>query len=446
MKFLTKILFLSLGILALASCSSNDDDKDSPDEQQTYRRSVIIYLAAQNSLGYAEPGWASASYLDSLDIMKGVSKLSNTNDNIFLFIDDEKHPRLSRIYRYGGKGQLRTMTSLLKTWSLDICSSDPATLYEVLSYVNTNYPSESYGLVLWSHGSGWQLSTNVQNTLKDKFATKSFGIDVGFNGDMENDTNSRGRMGIQMDIADMATAIAKSGIYLDYIFFDACSMQDIEVAYELKDVTDYVIASATSTSAYGAYYTDLIPQALFAYPMNDANAMRIANQYFYDAVTNQSLHDYYGDMGNVNSVIKTSELENLAKVTGQYINKVITNRFSPDMEGVQRYSDNEYFYSPAHYDMGCALGHLLTDADYQAWRAEADKCILCHNASEKYLLYLLDDQEVYATLDDPDHMVGVSMFVPSDIYDDDTYERYPLNTQFQTTAWYTAANWKATGW
>ena len=76
MKFLTKILFLSLGILALASCSSNDDDKDSPDEQQTYRRSVIIYLAAQNSLGYAEPGWASASYLDSLDIMKGVSKLS----------------------------------------------------------------------------------------------------------------------------------------------------------------------------------------------------------------------------------------------------------------------------------------------------------------------------------------------------------------------------------
>jgi len=42
--------------------------------------------------------------------------------------------------------------------------------------------------------------------------------------------------------------------------------------------------------------------------------------------------------------------------------------------------------------------------------------------------------------------MGVSMFVPSDIYDDDTYERYPLNTQFQTTAWYTAANWKATGW
>ena len=449
MKFLTKILFLSLSIFALASCSSSDDDETngSDPEPNTYRRSVIVYLAAQNSLGYTEPGYSSASRLDSLEIIKGMSTLSNTYDNVFLFIDDNQRPRLTRIYRYGGKGQLRTMTSLLKAWPLDVCSTAPATLHEVLSYVSTNYPSESYGLVLWSHGSGWQLSSNVQNTLKGGgFATKSFGIDVGSAGDMENDTDARGRMGVQMDIADMATAIAKSGVHLDYIFFDACMMQDIEVAYELKDVTDYVIASTTETSAYGAEYSNFIPQALFAYPMNDANAMRIASQYFFDAVTNTSLHEYYGDIGNVNSVIKTSQLENFAKVTGQYLSKVITGRFSPDMEGVQHYSDTEYFYSPAHFDMGCVMGHLLTDSDYQAWRTEADKCILGHNASEKFLLYQLNNENVYATLDDPDHMVGVSMFVPRDIYDSKTYSKYPFNTQFQTTAWYTAANWAATGW
>ena len=444
MKHLTRLLLITFSIFTLTACSGSDDDNtNGPDpEPNTYRRSVVIYLAAQNSLGYTEPGYSSASRLDSLEIIKGLSQLSNTSDNVFLFIDDAQRPRLTRLYRQGGKGQVRTMVSVEKVWSLDVCSTDPATLYEVLSYVSTRYPSESYGLVLWSHGSGWQPSTNVQNTLP----TKSFGIDVGAAGDMENDTDSRGRTGVQMDICDMAKAIAMSGVHLDFIFFDACQMQNIEVAYELKDVTDYVIGSATLTSAYGAEYSNFIPHALFSYPMNDASALRIASQYFFDAVSNESLREYYGDIGNVNSVIKTSQLENLAQVTGQYISKVISDRTSVDMDGVQHYSDNEHFYSPAHYDMGCVLGRLLSEADYKAWRAEADKCILSHNASEKYLLYQLYDEDVYATLDDPDHMVGVSMFVPNEMYDSNIYRNYPLNTQFQSTAWYKAANWAATGW
>ncbi|MBP5361404.1 MAG: hypothetical protein J6129_08040 [Bacteroidaceae bacterium] len=437
-------LFTILFSLTLVSCSGSDDEStDEPDVPQTYRRSVIIYIAAQNSLGYLESGYTSASRLDSLEIMKGMAQLNSTKDNVFLFIDDSQRPRLSRIYRYGGGGQMRTMVSLEKRWSLDVCSTDPATLHEVLSYVATNYPSESYGLILWSHGSGWQPSTNVQNTLK---LTKSFGIDVGGGGNMETDTDSRGRMGVQMDISDMATAIARSGVHLDYIFFDACNMQNIEVAYELKDVTSYVIGSATTTSAYGAYYTDLIPQALFAYPMNDANAMRMARQYFFDATQNVSLQDYYEDLGNVNSVIKTSELENFAAVTGQYIGKAITNRQTVDMTDVQRYSDNEHFYSPAHYDMGCVLGRILSAADYQAWRAEADKCIISHNATDKYILYIYRGETYYATLDDPDHIVGVSMFVPDELYDGDKFNKYPFNKDFQSTAWYKAANWKATGW
>ena len=443
-------LALSL-IMMLGSCSSSDDDNNGNDgkeeHQQTYRRSVVIYLAAQNSLGYTEPGYASASLLDSLEIIRGIAQMSNTKDNIFLFIDDEQRPRLSRIYRYGGNGQTRTMVSLEKTWALDVNSADPATLNEVLKYVDAKFPSESYGLVLWSHGSGWQLSTHVQNTLESsKSRPYSFGVDVGAAGNMEDDTDSRGRMGVQMDIADMATAIAKSGVHLDFIFFDACEMQDIEVAYELKDVTDYVIASATLTSAYGAEYTNFIPHALFAYPFNDANAIKMASQYYFDAVSNESLRDYYGDMGNVNSVIKTSELENLAAVTGLYINKVITNRQSVDMEGVQHYGDNVHYYSPAHYDMGCVLGKLLSDADYQAWRAEADKCIIAHNASSKYLLCHLGNERIFAEVEDPDHMVGVSMFVPNEMYDSETYIKYPFNTQFQTTAWYAAAQWSKTGW
>ena len=437
-------LFTLLFSITLVSCSGSDNDTpDEPDKPQTYRRSVIIYIAAQNSLGYLESGYTSASRLDSLEIMEGMSKLNSTKDNVFLFIDDGQRPRLSRIYRYGGNGQMRTMVSLEKRWSLDVCSTDPATLNEVLTYVSTKYPSESYGLILWSHGSGWEPSTNVQNTLPK---VKSFGIDVGGGGNMETDTDSKGRMGVQMDISDMARAISLTGIHLDFIFFDACVMQDIEVAYDLKDVTSYVIGSATVTSAYGAYYTDLIPQALFAYPMNDANAKRMASQYFFDCTQNVSLKDYYEDLGNVNSVIKTSELENFAAATGQYVNKYITNRQTADMTDVQRYSDNVLFYSTAHYDMGCAMGRLLSDEDYQAWRTEAEKCIISHNATDKFILYNYGGTTYYGTNKDPDHMMGVSMFIPDEVYDSEKYKKYPFNKQFQTTGWYKAANWAATGW
>ena len=397
MKFLTKILFLSLGILALASCSSNDDDKDSPDEQQTYRRSVIIYLAAQNSLGYAEPGWASASYLDSLDIMKGVSKLSSTNDNVFLFIDDEKHPRLSRIYRYGGKGQLRTMTSLLKTWSLDICSSDPATLYEVLSYVNTNYPSESYGLVLWSHGSGWQLSTNVQNTLKDKFATKSFGIDVGFNGDMENDTNSRGRMGIQMDIADMATAIAKSGIYLDYIFFDACFMQCVEAVYALRNAVKWCIGSPAEIPGAGAPYAEIMAD-LFLEP---DEIWHVAEDYY--------MH-YPKYSGVVLSVAKTSEMEALAEATAQLLS---ARSDYPVNNYLQRYNPNPDIttWKPEYFDMGSAMAQWYADSDYQTWRQAMEQAIPYRYAPESWLSNM-KGYSTYPDIIDPEHIAAMSMYIP----------------------------------
>ena len=440
-SFVLAVLFS----MFLASCSSDDDSKDDP-EPVAYRRSLIIYMAAQNSLGYEDDEFYSASTIDSMDIYKGVGRTTDTSDNIFLFIDDDRLPRLYRLYRQGGRSQLRTMISKVFTWPDDACSTDPATLHEVLSYVGTNYPSQSYGLVMWSHGSGWQLSNNVQNTLK-KTTVRSFGVDVGEGGDMESDTDKDDKMGVQMDIADMATAIARSGIYLDYIFFDACDMQGIEVAYELKDVTSYVIGSATVTSGYGAYYTNFIPEALMAsYPISDENAIKIAHSYYYDTVENEKLQKYYDGIGNVNSVIKTSQLENLAAVTGQYISKAIKGRQSPDMSGVQRYSDSEVFYSPDQFDMGSALYRLLGDADYATWRAEADKCIIAHNASSKYMLYINDVQEVYATLDDPDHVVGVSMFVPQDIFDSPSYKKFPFNKQFRSTAWYKAANWVATGW
>lgn len=427
----------------LCSCSS-DSDGTAPSGAggaSERQRALLIYMAAQNSLGYQEPSYASASLLDSAEIVKGVAMLSDTHSEVFLFIDDALKPRLYRLFRTGSGAQMRTQISKVLTWAADANSADPATLRDVLTFISQQYPALSYGLVMWSHGDGWLPSTNKKNTLN---SGRSICIDVGSDGDMANDVDIFGRTGTQMDISDMAEAISQSGVHLDYIFFDACLMQTIEVAYELRHVADYIIGSANITSAYGAYYTNIIPNALMTYPTDDNAAALIANQYYYDAVDNEHLRPYYGETGNANSVIKTAYLEQLATATGQYLNKAISERRSPIMQGVQAYSPFEYFGHPDFYDMGSAMHQLLSAEDYEAWRIAAEQCIIAHNISPKYMLGVANNDYILCTGTDPDHSLGVSMFIPQSVYN--SVFSFPFNTYFRQTQWYAAANWAATGW
>ena len=58
----------------------------------------------------------------------------------------------------------------------------------------------------------------------------------------------------QIETTDLADAMADAGFHTEYILFDACYMSSVEVAYELKDVTHYLIASPTEVISYGFPY------------------------------------------------------------------------------------------------------------------------------------------------------------------------------------------------
>lgn len=474
------MLFVTGMIVSCSDSDNNSKKNDGQDSTVTYRRSLIVYMAAQNSLGEA-----GAARLDSAEIVAGVMRMTSTRDNVFLFIDDGHNPRVYRYYRAGTTGNLRSYEQKILTWADDANSGDPATLRDVLRYVATNYRSNSYGLVMWSHGNGWIPSTNVENTMLNPASSpayfqfsglglssadtavgqkaslsattneqfpSAFGVDVGPDGDMENDTDALGKMGTQMNITDMANAIQQSGIHFDYILFDACLMQCVEVAYDLRNVTDYVVASASSTSGYGGYYVNLLPQALMVYPANDYNVTLIASQYYYDAVQNNntdavtghSLRSEYGDCGVAISVIKTSELENFASATGTFLSRYITNRQEPNLSDAQAYSSTDYFDMPDFFDMGSAMNIILSADDYKSWLQEAEKCVIFHHVSNIYTIGAYRNQELYVPLTDKEHVLGVSMFVPRRIFDRSPYSAY--NTYFRQTSWYAAAGWEQTGW
>ena len=242
------IRYLALLLFALltATACSDDDNGSGNNNKKGIRNTVVMYVSAENSLGYQK-----FHNSDSTEIMAG-SQFLNSRDQMIMYVDDAQNPRIYRIYKGCRKPQL------LKKFSTNLCSSDPETLRELLSWVKQTYPSERYGLVMWSHADGWLPSWNT-----DYKSSKSFGIDVGTGGDMKYDTDSRFRYGASMEIEDLARAVSESGMRPQYIFFDACLMQCIEVDYALRDVTDYVVACPISTPAIGANYTTLMRDGLF---------------------------------------------------------------------------------------------------------------------------------------------------------------------------------------
>ena len=108
---------------------------------------------------------------------------------------------------------------------------DPQTLSDFLQYSVDNYPSDSYGLVLWDHGGGPMVG---------------FGVDQRYKGDtlsllelrqgMENSPFNRGQM-------------------LEWIGFDACLMSSVEVAHIAAKHANYMIASQETLPGEGwSYY------------------------------------------------------------------------------------------------------------------------------------------------------------------------------------------------
>ena len=94
------------------------------------------------------------------------------------------------------------------------------------------FPAENYMLVVWNHGSGWNKDTAFE-------ATKGLSYD--------DETHNH------MTTPQIRLAMEKIG-KINIFSMDACLMQMAEVAYEIKDYTNYVIASEETEPADGYTY------------------------------------------------------------------------------------------------------------------------------------------------------------------------------------------------
>ena len=437
-KFVCKLVVAITLMSGFASCSSDDDGSSNkePAKGDSIRNTAIVYMAADNNLG--DDGFSAS---DSSEIANGTVYL-NARDQVILYYDNGDDTKIYRFY----KGS--TSPQLVRSFNKNMCSSDPMVLKDVLTWIKEKYPSESYGLTCWSHGDGW-IPPHSRNYEQKGMSQRSFGVDCGPGGIPEYNLDHSGFYGAAMDIDSLAWAIEQSGLHMKYIFFDACLMQCLESDYELRNVTDYIVASPISIAAVGTNYTSLIRAGFFTDNPDD-----IAKS-IYNYMTNlPSYYSAYYDYGVVFSTVKTSELDALATLTAELLPSSelggTGSKKEINMNGVQQYSmySSSHFYRPEYYDAACTMRHILSTTDYERWKAQFDKCVIGkYSTSEFYYDTTTDGQEMFISVD-LDNYGGISMFMPQNRY---TYNARrsiygDLNTAFQKTAWYKAAGWNVTGW
>lgn len=432
-----RLLYLFICALFVA-CHGSDPEVIEPTKVD---RTVLVYMAMQNSLG------ADALHKqDSTEIANAMGYLRD-NDRLLLFIDDATAPRIYELNRKLAERDPKTGLpfgpKLLKQWADDRNSASAEMVKEVLQFMKTNFPSESYGMVMGSHASGWLPQSDVTG----RAPHKTFGIDVGPEGSMRNDTGVAGGSPDEIEIDDLDKAITSSGVKLTYLLFDACLMQCIEAAYELRDAADYIIASPISISGEGAYYTDLVREGLFSSSPEDV--ARVYASYY----KNEGSIPYKENYGTVISCVRTAALDDLANVVrNTWASLDVLQGTNSAEERVEKLKTfdlaktdalNYHYYTyrnrlrPHYYDLLSAFVALgaKDDALYQLRRA-LDYAVTYKDSSKSF--WIGPGVWTQKVLPEDDTWCGVSMFVPQQVYSDNAYacRLGDLNECFLATSWY----------
>ena len=418
--FRSTLFLLLLAFPLLAACSDDHADDVPQPGSVKGRRTVLLYMAAENSLG--SDGFLRS---DSSEVMKGRAALAN-EDRLLMFIDDSQGSRLYRVTRQG------TAPTLVHRWSRKLNASAPETLEEVCRMTKEQFPAEEYGLVCWSHATGWLPPV----TSAAPAAPKSFGRDRG----------DEAVGASEMSIEDLAAAIEAAGMKFEYVFFDCCLMQTVEAAFALRHVTERVIASPMSIASCGADYVSQIENGLFSREPAD-----IAKTYVADAY-DPAKRNTYGDWGIAISCLRTDGLEKLAHTIRELLpQSQLVNKTSPDMNGVLFYQYYGYKqkYRPHAFDMAATLRRLLPEEAAQEAVDVLDECLEYYGSGDAIFVGNASFSGFYVTMpEDRDRFRAVSMFVPQTIYEENANvcPYGDLNLAFQQTEWYRAAGFDRTGW
>lgn len=410
----------TLLVFVLAACSN-----EIPEQQPAKRsgRTVLAYLISNNKAGSLD------TYLRD-NVIDMYTALGNMKESCTLLVfyrpytgdTPLSNPTLMSFYT-DGRGNVNNQPVLSgdnltfeavcqiaqkKEYTMNSqIATDPAVMKEVFTDMQIVAPSDSYGLILGSHASGWMKGNSVQS--------KAFGDDDGYN----------------IDIPDLAGVLKNSfSEKLDFVLFDACMMGTAEVGYELRETTSYCIASVMETPVYGFPYDQILP---YLYSENvDYSAV------CHEFISFNKIKDAWGTC----AVMDCSQMENLASTVKAKLSEWEDALSSVSMQNVQQYGVGTFQYFS--YDvldffreLGGKSGVAETDLDeaISSIQTVLDEVVIAKecipNPSYPNTIFSVDETR----------FCGIGMYIPGE-YNPYVANKTAWNDYYkQSISWYHAAGW-----
>lgn len=411
----------TLLVIVLAACSN-----EIPEQQPAKRsgRTVLAYLISNNKAGSLD------TYLRD-NVIDMYTALGNMKESCTLLVFYRPYtgdaplskPTLMSFYA-DGRGNINNVAALTgseltfdavcriaqkKEYTMNSqIATDPAVMEEVFTDMQTVAPSDSYGLILGSHASGWMKGTSVP--------TKAFGDDDGYN----------------IDIPDLADVLKNSfSEKLDFVLFDACMMGTAEVGYGLRETTSYCIASVMETPVYGFPYDQILP---YLYSENvDYSAV------CHEFISFNKTKDVWGTC----AVMDCSQMENLASAVKAKLSEWQDALSSVSMQNVQQYGVNSYkYFSYDVLDFFRELGRksgVVKTTDLNEAIASVQGALNQAVIAKDCLSGV--DYDFDGLVIDGTRFCGIGMYIPKE-YNPYVANKTAWNNYYeQSISWYRAAGW-----
>lgn len=368
-------------MFAMISCSNDDDN--GYDNPAKARHTIIVYMAAENSLSGLAQNDIDEIILASDSVPKDV--------NIVAFVDQSDTKQLPYVAWFKNGEMIKDRVLTMKE---DAYASDPSVISETLKNIIQRYKADTYSLILWGHASGWLMEN-------DTIATQLSGIQMAYG--VDNGNNNYSNIGKWINIPTLASALVSTGIKFDIIMADCCCFQSVETAYEMKDAADYIIGSPAEIPGDGAPYAQLLPIMAQNIDTED-KCISMAQQYY----------QHYANFNPAPmSVIRTDRLQPLAEMTRALWHSIKDNHLAA-------YGCTYYFinsYKPIFYDaQELATANCDNPTIMEDWLKAMNEAVVYHKSSPRW--DTISDMINFSSFSPSDEKTCcVSMYLPLNTYD-----------------------------
>ncbi len=370
--FIFPILFLS-SICVLNAC---EDEEELP---VPVSYTTLVYMIADNSIMDSEVEY-------TISQLKAGAKRSG--GRVAVYVDRKGEP--PRLFGISQKGKEQPK----KTYE-EVNSADASVLADVIQDTKTLFPAEKFGLVLWSHGTGW-LPYGYSNTQKRTLRKSTVFPKVRYIGpDQDDGTNTSPKV---IEIVDLASNLPDNTA--EYIWFDACLMGNIETLYELRNKCRYFVVSPTEVLAESNYGASGIPYSkILPYMSGGKEALTNACRYYIEHYRNMR-HSILQSASI--ALIDACELDRLYDAGKAVLQGKLHSLERMGVANMQAYHTPDV--PNVFFDMREVIKKVgESSAACQTFEEQLAKTVLYKNATDK----MMDELPI-----NPSQYSGLSMYVP----------------------------------